>query len=156
MAMGPLAYRVSEPRHGGVLLVGDAAGFYDPFTGEGNYTALRSAELLVDVAHAALSRGDVSARALRAYSRARRALRDKEWITRALQFIIARRRLSNWVAHRLAQRSRVARSADGRDRRFRPTARAAALGPRERAAVDHSLTGRSSKPRGPRQAGSSP
>jgi geranylgeranyl reductase family protein len=50
LAMGPLAYRVADPRHGGVLLVGDAAGFYDPFTGEGLYTALRSAELLADTA----------------------------------------------------------------------------------------------------------
>ncbi|MBI4561230.1 MAG: FAD-dependent monooxygenase, partial [Candidatus Rokubacteria bacterium] len=37
-ALGPLAYRVAPPRSGGVLLVGDAAGFYDPFTGEGLYT----------------------------------------------------------------------------------------------------------------------
>jgi len=104
MAMGPLAYRVREPRHGGVALVGDAGGFYDPFTGEGIYSALRCAELLVDVAHEALQRDDVSARALRAYARARRALRDKDWITRALQVVIARRRLSNWVAHGLASR----------------------------------------------------
>jgi flavin-dependent dehydrogenase len=104
MAMGPLAYRVREPRHGGVLLVGDAGGFYDPFTGEGIYSALRSAELLADVVHDALERDDVSARALGAYTRARRVLRDKEWITRGLQFIIARRRLSNWVAHGLARR----------------------------------------------------
>ena len=105
MAMGPLAYRVREPGHGGVLLVGDAAGFYDPFTGEGLYTALRSAELLVEVAHGALTRGDVSVRTLGAYARARRrALRDKEWVTRALQLVIARRRLANSVAHRLARR----------------------------------------------------
>ncbi len=104
MAMGPLAYRVREPRHGGVLLAGDAAGFYDPFTGEGVYTALRSAELLVEVAHGALAGGDVSARALGAYARARRrARRDKEWITRALQFIIARRRLADHIAHALAR-----------------------------------------------------
>src|SRR5207302_628316 len=32
-AMGPLAYEVGAPRVGGVLLVGDAAGFFDPFTG---------------------------------------------------------------------------------------------------------------------------
>jgi flavin-dependent dehydrogenase len=104
-AMGPLAYRVTPPRLGGVLLVGDAAGFYDPFTGEGLYTALRSAELLVEVAHGALTRGDVSVRTLGAYARARRrALRDKEWVTRALQLVIARRRLANSVAHRLARR----------------------------------------------------
>jgi menaquinone-9 beta-reductase len=105
MAMGPLAYRVREPRHGGVLLAGDAAGFYDPFTGEGLYTALRSAELLVEVAHRALARADVSARALAEYARERRrALGDKVWITRALQFIIARRRLANALAHALARR----------------------------------------------------
>jgi menaquinone-9 beta-reductase len=105
MAMGPLAYRVKEPRHGGVLLVGDAAGFYDPFTGEGLYTALRSAELLAEVSHAALARGDVSARVLGAYAEARRrVLRDKDRATRVLQFIIARRRLADRVAHALARR----------------------------------------------------
>lgn len=105
MAMGPLAYRVMEPRHGGVVLAGDAAGFYDPFTGEGLYTALHSAELLVEVVHGALARDDVSTRALRAYADARRAaMRDKERITRALQFIITRRRLANRVALALARR----------------------------------------------------
>ena len=46
----------------GVALVGDATGFYDPFTGEGLYTALRSAELLAEVAHAALARAIARAR----------------------------------------------------------------------------------------------
>jgi geranylgeranyl reductase family protein len=105
MAMGPLAYRVRAPRHGGVVLVGDAAGFYDPFTGEGLYTALRSAELLVEAVHGALTRGDVSAAALGAYARARRAaMRDKQWVTRGIQLILARRRLANGVAHALARR----------------------------------------------------
>jgi len=108
MAMGPLAYRVAEPRHGGVLLAGDAAGFYDPFTGEGMYTALRSAELLADAAHAALGRGDLSARALGSYARARRGLlADKQRVTRALQFLIARRRLADGAAHALAAHPRL-------------------------------------------------
>src|SRR5262249_29635517 len=66
-AMGPLAYRVRAPRHAGIALVGDAAGFYDPFTGEGLYTALHSAELLAGVASDGIRRGDLSARALSAY-----------------------------------------------------------------------------------------
>lgn len=104
-AVGPLAYRVAPPRHGGVLLVGDAAGFYDPFTGEGIFTALRSAELAAEVAHEALARGDASAATLAAYWRARReAFRDKEVVTRLLQAIIGRRWLANLVAHRLARR----------------------------------------------------
>jgi menaquinone-9 beta-reductase len=108
MAMGPLAYRVAEPRHGGVLLAGDAAGFYDPFTGEGLFIALRSAEMLAEVAHDALRLGDVSARALAPYTRARRsAFSDKQWVTRALQFLIRRRRLSNWAAHAIAPHPRL-------------------------------------------------
>ena len=105
MAMGPLAYRVGEPRVGGVLLAGDAAGFYDPFTGEGLYTALRSAELLAEVAHPALTTGDVSAGALAPYARAKRAaFADKARVTRALQFIIAHRRLANGAARFLQRR----------------------------------------------------
>ncbi len=104
-AMGPLAYRVAPPRAGGVLLVGDAAGFYDPFTGEGIFSALRGAELAAEAAARALGGGDVSARGLSAYERARRAaFRDKERVTRALQLVIRRRRLANLTAHVLARR----------------------------------------------------
>ena len=104
-AMGPLAYRVKEPRAGGVMLAGDAAGFYDPFTGEGIFTALRSAELLAEVAHAALERGTLEASALRPYAEARREhFRAKARLTRALQFVIARRRLANAAAHALLRR----------------------------------------------------
>jgi menaquinone-9 beta-reductase len=105
MAMGPLAYRVGEPRVGGVLLAGDAAGFYDPFTGEGLFTALRSAELLTETAHAALTVGDLSTDALAPYARARRrAFAAKSRVTRGIQFLIARRRLANAAAHVLAPR----------------------------------------------------
>jgi len=105
MVMGPLAYRVGEPRVAGVMLAGDAAGFYDPFTGEGLYTALRSAELLAEVAHPALESGDVSAAALAAYGRAKRAaFRDKARVTRALQFVIAHRRIANAAARLLSRR----------------------------------------------------
>src|SRR5439155_1708991 len=56
-AMGPLAYRVDVPRVGGVLVVGDAVGFFDPFTGEGIFKGLRSAELAGETAVRALARG---------------------------------------------------------------------------------------------------
>ena len=103
--LGPLAYRVDEPRHAGVALVGDAAGVFDPFTGEGLYTALRSAELLAETAHAALRGGQVSAEALAPYWRARRrAFAAKERVTRVLQWVIARRRLATLTAHVLVRR----------------------------------------------------
>ncbi len=104
-AMGPLACEVLPPRHGGVLLVGDAAGFYDPFTGEGVFGALRSAELAAETAVRALHAGDCSSEALAGYARARRrAFGGKERVTRALQFVIAHRRLANLTARVLARR----------------------------------------------------
>jgi len=45
-ATGPFASRAKRPFAAGAALVGDAADFYDPFTGEGIYAALRGGELL--------------------------------------------------------------------------------------------------------------
>jgi flavin-dependent dehydrogenase len=104
-ALGPLAFQVHPPREGGVLLVGDAAGFYDPLTGEGVFSALRAAELAAETAAAAFAAGDWSAAALGAYERARRvAFTGKARVTRGLQLVIRRRRLANMVAHLLARR----------------------------------------------------
>jgi flavin-dependent dehydrogenase len=107
-ALGPLAHRVVPPREGGVLLVGDAAGFYDPFTGEGMFTALRSAELASDTIVRALRGGDVSAGALASYERVRREVfAGKERVTRALQVVIRHRRLANLACRLLAGRPAV-------------------------------------------------
>jgi 2-polyprenyl-6-methoxyphenol hydroxylase-like FAD-dependent oxidoreductase len=43
-AIGPLAHSVRAPIGNGVILAGDAAGFLNPFTGQGVYLALTSAE----------------------------------------------------------------------------------------------------------------
>ena len=61
----PIGHRVSRAAGAGWLLVGDAAGFVDPFTGEGIHRALRSARAAAD---AILGAGDVAA----AYRRERR------------------------------------------------------------------------------------
>ena len=104
-AMGPLAYRVDPPRTGGVLMVGDATGFYDPFSGEGIFNGLRSAELAAETAVRALRRGDLSAAALAGYDSARRlAARDKERVTQVLHFLISHRALANLTARLLARR----------------------------------------------------
>lgn len=100
-ALGPLAYRVAPPRHRGVLLVGDAAGFYDPFTGEGIFTALRSAELAAELA----VRSDAAVPVGAGYEDARRAaFGDKQRVTRALQVVIGRAWLANTAARVLARR----------------------------------------------------
>jgi flavin-dependent dehydrogenase len=108
VALGPLAFRVSPPAHDGVLLVGDAAGFYDPFTGEGIFTALQGAELAAPVVARALDTGDTSTRALFDYTRARRAaFRDKERVTRLLQFVIGHRSLANGACRLLSRRPQL-------------------------------------------------
>ena len=56
--------------HGpGLMLLGDAAGLIDPFTGEGIGNALYSARIAAEVAHEAVRAGDFSARFLRRYDR---------------------------------------------------------------------------------------
>jgi len=131
-AMGPLAYRVRPPRHEGVLFVGDAAGFYDPFTGEGVFAALRGAELVAEVAGSALRRGDVTRGTLAAYERARaESFRAKGVVTQLLQLIIRRRWAANAVARTLACRPDVLDTVMGVIGDFvPPTALVRALFPR--------------------------
>ena len=47
-AVGPFSYRARTVAQRGVFLVGDAAGFSDPITGDGIATGLRQARALVD------------------------------------------------------------------------------------------------------------
>jgi geranylgeranyl reductase family protein len=104
-ALGPLAYAVAPPRDGGVVLVGDAAGFLDPFTGEGVYAALRSAEIAARVAADALRAGDVCVDALRpAHLRHAAEFSAKTRVTLLLQRVIARRTLVVAAAGVLARR----------------------------------------------------
>ncbi|HEY7600869.1 MAG TPA: NAD(P)/FAD-dependent oxidoreductase [Methylomirabilota bacterium] len=103
--LGPLAYEVTPPRDDGIVLVGDAAGFLDPFTGEGVYAALRSAEVAAEVAGRALRTGDVSASALRpAHVRRTAEFAAKTRVTLLLQRVIARRALLVPAARLLARR----------------------------------------------------
>jgi geranylgeranyl reductase family protein len=104
-ALGPLAYRVAPPREGGVVLVGDAAGFLDPFTGEGVYAGLRSAELAAAVAARAIRTGDVSADVLRAVHVVRAAeFAGKMRVTLLLQRALVRRPVIVAAARVLARR----------------------------------------------------
>ena len=100
------ARRVSDAH---LLLVGDATGYYDPFTGEGIYRALHGAELLAQVALPALARGDLSAEALSAYDRRyREAFRGKRLVERIIQLAVQTPPLMNHIARTLSNRKAMA------------------------------------------------
>jgi flavin-dependent dehydrogenase len=85
LVTGPFAASSSRIVADGALLVGDAADFFDPFTGEGICSALRGAELVADHLLPALDGADVaSAAALRTYLQARRRLFAGKWAVERL------------------------------------------------------------------------
>jgi menaquinone-9 beta-reductase len=85
LATGPFAAWSGRVAADGAALVGDAADFFDPFTGEGIYSALRGAELLAEAALPALSRpGRVTGAALAPYRRARRHAFGGKWAVERL------------------------------------------------------------------------
>jgi flavin-dependent dehydrogenase len=109
MAIGPLSYRARRLSTHGALLVGDAGGFYDPFTGQGVYRALVSAAIAADVAGAALAAGDVSAARLAAYDRRRRAaFRGNHAVEWLVQKFIDRPALFGRAARCLAAHTEMA------------------------------------------------
>jgi flavin-dependent dehydrogenase len=81
LATGPFAAWSGRVVASGAVLVGDAADFFDPFTGDGIYSALRGAELLAETAIAALSRpGQVTEDRLVSYRRMRRRVFSGKWM----------------------------------------------------------------------------
>lgn len=75
----------------GVVLVGDAAGYYDPLTGQGIYRALRSAELAADAIDTALRQDRESGAALVAYGRRlSREFRPGRTIQRLIEMVVSR------------------------------------------------------------------
>jgi flavin-dependent dehydrogenase len=101
----PLGHRVTRRAGPGWLLVGDAAGFLDPFTGEGLHRALVSAELAA-AAIVADRRG--RQHAFDAYDRAmRRRFLAKDAVSWLVQAFLARPALFDYAAQRVAARPSV-------------------------------------------------
>ncbi len=93
----------------GLLLVGDAAGYYDPFTGEGIYRALRGAELAARVGIPALAADDVSATRLQPYSELQRhEFRGKRLVEAIIQSAVQVPPLMNHIAGVMQRRKAMA------------------------------------------------
>jgi flavin-dependent dehydrogenase len=101
----PLGHRVTRRAGRSWLLVGDAAGFLDPFTGEGIHRALVSAELAAG-AICANARGRTGAFA--AYERAmQRRFLAKDAVSWLVQAFVGRPSLFEYAARRVAARPAV-------------------------------------------------
>ncbi len=99
-----LAFSVRPPSCGGLLLVGDATGFIDPFTGEGIFLSLRSAQIACETLENAFELGDFSLHALGGYERKRRKENEKKFrLSRLLQMILYRPALCKRVTRTLSE-----------------------------------------------------
>jgi flavin-dependent dehydrogenase len=106
----PLGNRVTRRAGRDWLLVGDAAGFLDPFTGEGLHRSLVSAELAAAaiLAGRRRRRGATSADAFAAYDRAmQRRFLAKDAVSWLVQAFLARPALFEYAARRVAARPPV-------------------------------------------------
>jgi len=114
LATGPFAQwsRTAVAPGGGALLVGDAADFFDPFTGQGIYSALRGAELAAACLIPALACGvstPIPAAELRPYVRVRRQEFAGKWLLERLIGVgVGWPALTDRVVGRLAARPDLA------------------------------------------------
>ncbi|HEY7494026.1 MAG TPA: NAD(P)/FAD-dependent oxidoreductase [Candidatus Tectomicrobia bacterium] len=114
LTTGPMAQSTTCPRHDGILFVGDAAGFFDPFTGQGIYLALHGAALAAAATHQALCTGDTSAQNLRHYFLThRQVFRDKYRVSKLIQLGLRCPWLATRVIKRLAHNPGLADTVVG-------------------------------------------
>jgi len=110
-ATGPFASQVKHAWAPGSLLVGDAADFFDPFTGEGIFAALRGGELAARAARSALDAPSELAgrRALANYDADRHdAFAGKWFLERVIAAVVGSPLLINRAAKALSRRRDLA------------------------------------------------
>jgi flavin-dependent dehydrogenase len=112
LASGPFDRPVTRPTFPGAALVGDAAGYFDPFTGQGIYQAMAGAEQLARVLLPLLRRAVRSSpgvRELEPYAAAHAALtRGPRRVQHLVHRVLDRPRLAELAISGLARRPRAA------------------------------------------------
>ncbi|HVA89615.1 MAG TPA: NAD(P)/FAD-dependent oxidoreductase [Chloroflexota bacterium] len=104
-----LAGRVRRRVDDGLILVGDAGGYYDPFTGEGIYRGMRGAELAAQVGGPALARGEVRAHDLSPYAwKYQTEFAPKRLVEIIVHEVTTRRPLFEHIGARLRRRRHLA------------------------------------------------
>ena len=108
-ATGPFASSARRAWVSGAALVGDAAEFFDPFTGEGIYKALRGGEMLGSLVAESLLAGKPTDRALSEYEIQRRKEFSGKWtVEKLIGAAIAFPALINRAANVLSRRRDMA------------------------------------------------
>jgi flavin-dependent dehydrogenase len=125
LATGPFDMRARRVIADGALLVGDAADFFDPFTGEGICAALRGAELVAQHGAAALEAwGPVRVQRLEAYAAARRRAFLGKWaVERLIGYAMEWPSLFDRAVDRLGRRRDMAHTLIGVTGDFVPAGR---------------------------------
>ena len=104
VSIGPLTHDVRGASAAGAILTGDAAGFLDPFTGQGVFLALTGAERAAAAVIAALRQPDAEPAAFGAYARWRAD--DVAWrrrLARTVSLLVTVAPLARRAAARLAR-----------------------------------------------------
>jgi flavin-dependent dehydrogenase len=109
LTISRLNVRAKRLSDAGLLLVGDATGYYDPFTGEGIYRALRCAQLASGVALEALTKNDLNATTLARYDRLyRETFKGKRLVEMIIQSAVQAPPLMDHLASILGRRTAMA------------------------------------------------
>ncbi len=110
VSIGPLAHRVRAPIAPGALLVGDAAGFLNPFTGQGVYLALCGARAAAATVLRAMHDRSAQTQALHRYATTReRDFRARSYLCALVALLIDVAPLARRTVAGLERRPRARR-----------------------------------------------
>ncbi|MEO5509022.1 MAG: NAD(P)/FAD-dependent oxidoreductase [Longimicrobiales bacterium] len=111
LASGPFDAPMRRIEFNGSSLVGDAAGYFDPFTGQGIYHGMRAAEILAHALIDALHSTPHGAVTAAGYTDASRSLlRGPRRLQKAIDSVLARPAFANRAIARLARAPAAARA----------------------------------------------